>query len=451
MFTRPAACLVRKAQAACEVAREDRRQQAVARLVGHRDRHLERVDLDDRRDRPEGLLGRRERRRRNAVEDRRRPVEAGREAVGPPAAGHHPRTARDGILDMLVHLLGDRLVVQRPERGLAQHRVAELRRGRGASGQQLHKLPPHSRMHQDSLSGRAALARAEKAADHRRVGSRLEVSVLEHDQRTVAAHLEQQPLAGCALGDPQAGRRRADEADGRGPGVCDQLVTHDRTGTRDEVEDARRQVGLPDTLRQQRRAVCGARRRRPDDRVAGRERGRDDLGRHRVGPVPGRDYRHRPNRPAHHQDALPGHRALRDRTLDPNPVLSRAVPHRDQLVDLVVGLAQRLALVERRRGRELVTTIGAAIGHAVKHSRPRERRLPLPEPGGGHRSPHRVTRVGASSLSDLAQLLAGRGAGGGEGRSGFRLAPAAVDQQARAQAVSCHGSLVVDLAGAGDI
>ena len=43
-----------------------------------------------------------------------------------------------------------------------------------------------------------------------------------------------------------AGRGAAGEADGVGAGIGDDLVADDRAGAGDEVEDARRQVGLLD-------------------------------------------------------------------------------------------------------------------------------------------------------------------------------------------------------------
>ena len=71
-----------------EVAREDRREEAVRRRVREPDRLVERADLDDGRDRPEGLLLRDERVGRHAVEHRRLPVEVGREA---PSGAHRRR------------------------------------------------------------------------------------------------------------------------------------------------------------------------------------------------------------------------------------------------------------------------------------------------------------------------------------------------------------------------
>ena len=109
MFTEPGADLVGEAQARAEVAREDRRQQPVAAsaFVISIASSTEPI-ADDRRDRAERLLGRRARVGRHAVEDRRRPVEVGREAVGArAAASRRSRRARTASRDVLVHLRRD--------------------------------------------------------------------------------------------------------------------------------------------------------------------------------------------------------------------------------------------------------------------------------------------------------------------------------------------------------
>ena len=130
------------------------------------------------------------------------------------------------------------------------------------------------------------------------------------------------------------------------------------------------------------RADRGARRRRPHDRVAARERRGDDLGRHRVRPVPRRDDRDRAERAADEQDALARVHARRDRALEADAVLGRAAPHRDELVDLVVGLGvQRLALVEGERAGELVAAALADVGDAAQAPRRARTRSPAPRPG----------------------------------------------------------------------
>ena len=106
--------------------------------------------------------------------------------------------------------------------------------------------------------------------------------------------------------------------------------------------------------RERDRGDRGRRRGRPDDGVPAGERGRDQLGRHRVRPVPRSDHPDHAARPADEQHALAGRHRVRQPALQPLPVLGGVPPVEDQLLDLVVRLAQRLALVERQRARELV-------------------------------------------------------------------------------------------------
>ena len=163
-------------------------------------------------------------------------------------------------------------------------------------------------------------------------------AVLELGGNGPVVVLEDGRLSGRGLGDLPAGLGRADEADAVRPGVARDLVADHRAGAGDEVEDARRQVGLRDTRRE-----CGAahrrgRRRRPDDGVAGRERRGDQLRRHRVRPVPGRDHADHAARPAHEQHALAGRERVREPPLETLPVLGRVPPVRHELLDLVARL-----------------------------------------------------------------------------------------------------------------
>ena len=101
-----------------------------------------------------------------------------------------------------------------------------------APRQQLDELVLDGAVDEDPLAGGAALAGAQVAGGQRRVDRRLEVGVVHHDERAVAAHLEQRRLAGGGLRHEPAGRGRADEGDPVGPGVAGDLVADDRTRAR---------------------------------------------------------------------------------------------------------------------------------------------------------------------------------------------------------------------------
>lgn len=79
-------------------------------------------------------------------------------------------------------------------------------------------------MDEDALGRGADLAGVAEAAGADLRGGHVDIGVGEDDRRAVAAHLEEQRLAGAAAGDDGAGGRRAGEADGVGAGVGDGRV-----------------------------------------------------------------------------------------------------------------------------------------------------------------------------------------------------------------------------------
>ena len=244
---------------------------------------------------------------RHAVEDRRLPVEVGREAVGARAAGDERGTALERVGDVLVHL---RRAPARCSAGRSSWSSAN-----GSPSSTRSATSAASRSTNSSRTSRCTSRRSpavqlwpaqRKQAVTVASAARVEVGVVEHDERAVAAQLEHARLAGGRLGDLRPGLGRADEADAVRAGVAGDLVADDRARAGDQVEHARRQVGLGDALGERDRGDGGRRRRRPDDGVAARERRRDQLGRHRVRPVPRRDHADDAARPADEQHALPG-------------------------------------------------------------------------------------------------------------------------------------------------
>src|SRR6202008_1808233 len=117
-------------------------------------------------------------------------------------------------------------------------RVAEPYLACDLAGQQLNELLADGLVHEQTLRGGAALTGAEEAADARGIGGRGEVGVVHHDERPVAAHLEELRLAGRLARDDQPGLRRAGEGNGTRTGVDGELVAHLRARPEHEVEDA---------------------------------------------------------------------------------------------------------------------------------------------------------------------------------------------------------------------
>ena len=154
---------------------------------------VERVDLDDRRDGPERLLARDERIDGHAVEHRRLPVEPGREAVGARAAVHEPRAALERVGDVLVHLVRDAVVVQRPHRRPLRERVAEHHALLDERSDPGDELLAHRAVDEQSLARGAALAGTQEARGDGGVRREVEIGVVEHDHRAVARRARARP------------------------------------------------------------------------------------------------------------------------------------------------------------------------------------------------------------------------------------------------------------------
>ena len=79
-------------------------------------------------------------------------------------------------------------------------------------------------MNEQPLTGGAALAGAEEACGHGRLRRGVEVCVVHHDDRSVAAQLEHDGLAGGGLGDLPPALGRADETDAVGARMARDLI-----------------------------------------------------------------------------------------------------------------------------------------------------------------------------------------------------------------------------------
>ena len=148
----------------------------------------------------------------------------------PPATTVAPRSSASRHVTL--GLGRGRLVVDRPHRRRVVERVAEADPLVDRRGEPREVLVLHVLVDEDPLARRAALPGVQEARDERRLDGRVEVAVLQDHERPVAAHLEQQLLAGGPLRHRVAGRDRADEPDGLRPGVRGDLVADDRARAR---------------------------------------------------------------------------------------------------------------------------------------------------------------------------------------------------------------------------
>ena len=224
-------------------------------------------------------------------------------------------------------------------------------------------------LHQQPARRGATLAVQAVDHEHDGIERTVEVGVVEHDDRILAAQFQVHALQrGRALRhDQAAGGRFADEADG-----TDRIVLRERaaggfTDAVDQIHDAGRQPGFEHDLGQQ---ACGQRApfgRFVHHRAAGGQRRRDLPGRQHERRVPRRDHADRAERLAHRvvHVRIGGQRQAIGR-------IRRAIGEEAE----VLGAAQRglaheapgLAGIHALDQRDLVGALLDAVGHFVQQA-----------------------------------------------------------------------------------
>ena len=344
--------LLRHPQPAAEVAGEDRRRQAVFGVVGDLDRLLLAVDPDDGDHRPERLLLIDAHRRRDPVDDGRLHHRA---VAG--AAGEHSCALAGRVADQAgdaAHRLG-------ADAGAEDDVIPRVarRQGRGARRQFLEELIGDPVVEDDLLRRHADLAGIGKGAEDAGIDRRVDIGVVEDDQRRLAAELEEHRLEvarGKRRDDP-ADARRAGEVDPLDPGMGDQrlddLVGVLR-GVGDQIDRALRQAGVAEGLDDQGMGARAILRGLEDDGVAAGERhgyrahAEDDR------RVP---WRHRQD----HADRLTDGHRRRARPVGRDDVAGDLGGHRRGFADHVGGqpdiemrpMRRAAGLADHRRGEVL--------------------------------------------------------------------------------------------------
>ena len=248
------------------------------------------------------------------------------------------------------------------------------------------------------------------------------------------------PAAACATWRPVAVEpMKRDAVDAR---VASDLVADDRAGTGDEVEHAR-------AAGRRRRCTRRARPRRPRSTAPASRRPRCRSASAGAissagivyGQFHGLMIADHAARAAHQHHALAGRERIRQLAAEALGVLGRHPPVLDQLVDLVVGLgAQRLALVERQRPRELVAARLDDVADGVHLRRALERGQPRPAVGRVARGRDRATRVVAVALRARC-----RSARRWPGSSPSNVSPVALGCQSPPMNICCTVPVVIGL------
>ena len=289
---------------AAEVPRPHRRREPVLHAVGPLQRLRLVAELLDGDDRTEDLVLDHLVVLLEVGDDRRlEPVPAVvRRHVAARGDARVRRRALDEALDALALDLAD----DRAHVGVVVQRVAvdgALR----LLGERIDEVPIDAGAGEHARGGRAVLAGVEVAGARDALGGGLDVGVVEHDDRGLAAELEVDALerVGGGGGDGLAGADRAGEGDEVDALVAHELLT-DVALAEDDVEDAGGDV-LVDELREPDGGGRRVLRRLEDHGVAGGDRGGELPDGHHERVVPRRDPAADPDRLAADRRRVAGH------------------------------------------------------------------------------------------------------------------------------------------------
>jgi len=279
-------------------------------------------------------------------------------------------------------------------------------------------------LHQQARTGAADLALVEPDRIDQAFDRRIQVGVVEHDERRLAAQFQRQLLAaaGRGLADQAADFGRAGEGQLVDARMVDDRLAHAAIAG-DDVDHATWDAGaLADLGEQQggQRRVLG---RLEHDSVTGGQRRRDLPCQHQEREVPRHDL-------AHHANGAVV-REFFGLQLGPAGVMVEVARGQRQVG--VAGFADGLAIVQRLEHREQARVL-------LQQARERIHDLRAAMPTQGDPARLRAARGGDGAfdvvlrrLRHLGQLAAVGGIVGGEGRAG--LAPGVVDEQAEAAAM----------------
>ncbi len=224
----------------------------------------------------------------------------------PPQASVRALVAADAdIVDVLVELL---LVDDRADLRALLHGIVDVQ-ALHALHQRADEAVVDALRHDEARGRRAALAGGEEGAVGGAFHRRLQIGVVEDDQRVLAAHLqlEAAEVLGGGFRHALAGRHRAGEGDGVDVRAVEDRLADHRAGAHDEVEDALGQAGAVEDVGERPAAARHQVGRLEHYRVAVDDCRRDLPGGNGDREVPRRDQADDAERLAlhHHLDAGP--------------------------------------------------------------------------------------------------------------------------------------------------
>ncbi len=269
----------------------------------------------------------------------------------------------------------------------------------GEPVEELEERLAHRLLHEQARAGEADLPRV-VVLPGRLAGRRLEVAVLEDEERPLPAELarERRDVARGSNTDRAGGLGRARERDPPHVRVLDERSAHLLADPLHDVEHPRRKARLGREVGEERAGERRPLRRLQHDRASRRERRSRLPGREHEGSVPRRDHDRRPTR--HAQDPVvrtvrvPHALLVGDREIGVAPEVPRAAgdhprPQRAEQHRHVGALDRGETLdVTVDQVAETVEDLGTARrpqcspgGERLGRGRDRERRLPRAAPG----------------------------------------------------------------------
>mmetsp|Transcript_49316 Transcript_49316/g.151700 ORF Transcript_49316/g.151700 Transcript_49316/m.151700 type:complete len:457 (+) Transcript_49316:120-1490(+) len=353
-----------------KVAGPDRAAESILRVVCTRDGLLVGLVRRDWHHRPKLLLVKEPDALLDVGDDGGLVEEAPR-PLAPASAAQNLAALRPCVLHQRAHLVQLHLVVERAVLDANLEAVPE-RCLLGAPHELVLELVEDVLVHEAALHRAADLARVVEGAAEDLGRHRLDVDVLAHDRRVVAAHLEGDTL--------DVRRARAHDLLAGGDGPCEGNLAHAGVAgqvcadveallvvSSHDVEHAGRQSRLQDLAHTQR----GERRegrRLPDDGVAEHDRGRELGDRAENRKVPRRDGRDDADRLAHHLDPARGGVRV---DLGRHGQLDRLLHQPRRPRNLPLCTRERLALLANEKVGQLVAVLVVGLLHL------RHRQLPL--------------------------------------------------------------------------
>jgi len=361
-------------------------------------------------------------------------------ALHPLAAGDEPAALADGVLHMLLDLVHGGVLDQRALRDAGLEAVADFQL-RDPGGKFLDEGVVHAVLHIQPVGTHAGLPGVAVFAGDGAFDRRIDVGIVKHDERRVAAQLQRQLFdGGRALRHEHAahfggaGKRQVPYH-----AACAQrLADGARVAAGNDVDYARRQSGAHRQLGGGQRGE----RRQPggfdDHRTAGGQRGGDLARDHRQRKVPRRDGRAHADGLANHHNALG--RVVRGQRLavDALGLLGKPFDEAGPVSHFALGLGQWLALLGGHDAGQVVL---------MRHQQTKPVQQQRVAPLAGERAPGRpggigggygLLRVRGAQVGHVGQLGTG-------GRIGHVKARRPGDPQSADQGIGAQQRAVLEL------